>query len=869
MRPVFTSIFGKVFKKKCSVTFYIVKQPFLNNKKQNNVHSKKKNYSTSSYPLDKQQTGTTDDIQLVSPHSSSLDETALLLDLTNYADWTKEQVCSLLCLPKTKGGASLSEDDVKPLYKANFKGTSISNIIDDIKIQKKHMDRIVDEYLKVFPMVPHDTIKTVVFWVNNLLNTKLSHLLSDTLPYITKENVSLLDLDRFFVKNQKDYSDLALKTSLVSSFGSDFKFVERENIVNEVVMLFRSRPVEKDLDKQDVVFPFVVAAPGVGKSRVLQEIGIYITKSPVRQGFRTIPLFVSYGNASSLDKSEKDILQSLIARMIFSAFVQKSSYSPASFSIFLRDWTEYIRNREFDLSEALIIISKILQVDYEKTDFFLAFDEAHRLDLQVRQNNPLKEIMSHLGKYISKHRKSNLFVMLAGTYYTPIHDNLLGSTYIPHFIPLKASLSTTSVQEILDALSLNYPSLRNWRTNSNFRHYLRSFSGFPRGVEYFLKEYLLSGAGNEPSLLSSWEKAKVSLRRSYGNFLGPTARVYLSKIIFSKMSIEHRQPFPTTNFTFSDLENFGAVMINTINSDTQIAVYPTVLLEKLIPRYLRETFELLYLKNPLGNTYGLSWVDIIHNYHYLLLSLLKGVTLSLYDLFRFAKMNGKTGLTQVRVGSEDVEMPSSTYRIQGDYNAQTALCSKHFIEELEELEKCVVMKNGTSDTAGDCLIFGVTLKDEKDTILVIHLQGKWADSGNGALSYDTILNELYQRNKLFKFTNTKLKTRNITVILTGKPILKCPSAKDFPDDLIIVDKSNFDNYFVNFSGQSSYIHASPALHVNEFTENQLLSFEGIGKATAQKILQARPLEGFKTKESVKSVIDNDALYDRLEHFIVL
>ena len=42
------------------------------------------------------------------------------LDVTNYKNWTTEQVCSLLCLAESGGGAGLSETKVKPFYDAGF-----------------------------------------------------------------------------------------------------------------------------------------------------------------------------------------------------------------------------------------------------------------------------------------------------------------------------------------------------------------------------------------------------------------------------------------------------------------------------------------------------------------------------------------------------------------------------------------------------------------------------------------------------------------------------------------------------------------------------------------------------------------------------
>src|SRR3989338_9266902 len=129
-----------------------------------------KNYSTSL--LSENNTSTTLD---TITHNTSSEQKTTELDVTNYDNWTRKQVCSLLCLPKSNGGAGLTIEDVKPLYDAGFKGTSLGNIVNDI--QKKDKDP-VDECLKDFPTVPRGVIRTVVFWVDNLLKTKLYHLWS-------------------------------------------------------------------------------------------------------------------------------------------------------------------------------------------------------------------------------------------------------------------------------------------------------------------------------------------------------------------------------------------------------------------------------------------------------------------------------------------------------------------------------------------------------------------------------------------------------------------------------------------------------------------------------------------------------------------
>ncbi|KAF0981824.1 hypothetical protein FDP41_012481 [Naegleria fowleri] len=96
-----------------------------------------------------------------------------VLSFTNYEEWTKEEVASILCMKKGEDGASLSVEKVKPLYSAGFDGASLDNIVQDIKRHDVDFAIKAMSQSKDFSQVSESTCKAVVNWVYNTLMPNL------------------------------------------------------------------------------------------------------------------------------------------------------------------------------------------------------------------------------------------------------------------------------------------------------------------------------------------------------------------------------------------------------------------------------------------------------------------------------------------------------------------------------------------------------------------------------------------------------------------------------------------------------------------------------------------------------------------------
>nr|CAG4712272.1 unnamed protein product [Naegleria fowleri] len=159
-----------------------------------------RSYTTATNWL-KEREASTNDSNDPSPSSSE----QICLDLTNYESWNAQQVASVLTSPKSLGGAGLSVDDVKPLYEAGFKGTSLHIIVENIKMDdvKYAIDQLKSTYNENNIPQLSDTCQTIVLWVN----TQFLHKLQSNVQSIS---VPLLSASDFLIPSLNAYNALSL-----------------------------------------------------------------------------------------------------------------------------------------------------------------------------------------------------------------------------------------------------------------------------------------------------------------------------------------------------------------------------------------------------------------------------------------------------------------------------------------------------------------------------------------------------------------------------------------------------------------------------------------------------------------------------------
>ncbi|KAG2391989.1 hypothetical protein C9374_013474 [Naegleria lovaniensis] len=780
--------------------------------------------------------------------------------------WDKDQTKSALCKQKLIGGAGLHEIQVQPLYEAGFNGTVLSRIVYELEKNERDGSDLADVDIanKVLPTeIDSSTLTPLVEWVKYELIAKNKIQVPLAKPSIsngsnkryTDRNETVQStqkkiqqfIQQFTTTSPKDISNIeSIPNILLSSFGSTFTFVDREDSKNTILHTFKHyssiADENKNLDKDHVILPFIAAAPGVGKSRLLQEIGWDLRLKHFRDSVTCYPLFVSFGNVTSITDAEQkeklDIFQSLIIRIVFS-FICHINGTRADFDTLTKDWITHFGNELIGLKEVLQVIANMLEKP--NIDFFIAIDEAHEIDNNNTGTNPLKTLMKKIGCYLQFQKETTLrvFPLFAGTFHTVLLDNLIGSTYTPRFVPVTALLSPPNVAKIIDNLEVKYSKLDNWRIDVEFRHYLRLFAGFPRGLEYYLDDYVKQSI----TAREAYESSSYRLRSKYSF----TQRTEMENVLAAKVVTRARVSLfdnilTTVNFTFSEAENRGFIMLNLEEDSKFTCTYPPVLLSRMISHNMQPIVHKLVFSTE-KNVYGLPWEDCVHDYLYLFFSLVANkLDLTLNDLFPFATMSAETSKLSLEQISNCTQFHAA-HKVQSilkEIDTQTGKLN------IVTLTDCAIIKNAPTAEASDILIFGVQLKT-KDEILVFHIQCKWADNAKSSETFKQVIEEMNKNKKLSVETESKT-TRNITVIMTGKPISDLPNS-DFPDDLVIINKTNFAKYFGIFTDSMKFLCAKQILNINN--QSELQSFHGLGDVMAKYVIKARSSTGFKDMEDLK------------------
>ncbi|KAF0974281.1 hypothetical protein FDP41_006891 [Naegleria fowleri] len=700
--------------------------------------------------------------------------------------WNKDQTKDALRQPELNGGAGLRDDQTKPLYDANFDGKSLSKIVFEFeKAQQSGNEQTLNDIMEEVFKNDKDARDKVKNWIKNEL--------------IEKNKIE------------------------VPSFGYDFEFVDRENSVQVILKEFETYANfyerNEKLEKWNIVLPFIAAAPGVGKSKLLKEVGLKLFKEHFRKDTLCFPLFVSYGNGTKFDpENEKKSVESLLKRMVLS-FICSCTYENHAM-IF-----QNIKNVTFDsitIADVLNCITYLL--GNQKIDFFLAIDEAHEADTNINNKwNQLRMIMSAIGQYMQL-KQLKLYPVFAGTYHTVIEENLK-STYSPQFVPINALLSYNNLAKIFDHLAGNEKykdKMKSWRTNAEFRHYVRLFAGFPRGIEYFLYNYLT----RDCTIREAWESARAELGRKYKIAIPMKDALLILALIFTRREVN--KSMLVGSVTLSYLEDKGYIMINEEKDGCFRIVYPPILMSSMIyDSYWRGIFEELFFVMPSIKLYGLNWEDVVQKYLFLKLTFISQSqdriegSFTFKDLFPFAKMNHNTFNLALKPIPKNVYLDQSRKQIQDEISS---LELGSLSLKMNSITDCYIVKNSTAAQAGDIIIFGLQLRNED--LLLIHVQCKWSDSAKTSESYESLMNE---QEKNDKCSILDKKVRNITVIITGKPISNLPDDNDLPDDMIIICKDNFSEYFGTFSDSMKFLCAKHILHINECTLNDLQSFLALEK----------------------------------------
>ncbi|EFC35238.1 predicted protein [Naegleria gruberi] len=162
---------------------------------------------------------------------------------------------------------------------------------------------------------------------------------------------------------------------VVHGFGSDFTFVGRGVVLEKFNSCYEnyynSLNNNGQVDRDNVIFPFIAAAPGIGKSRMMKEIGIQMFHN--KQFF---PLFTSFGNATKFDEPlELNPINGLCIRIIYSLLCAfKGKNNAGAFYELVSKWYNYFGNRNVYDLQTILKVCKQLISPKEELNFFLGME---------------------------------------------------------------------------------------------------------------------------------------------------------------------------------------------------------------------------------------------------------------------------------------------------------------------------------------------------------------------------------------------------------------------------------------------------------------------------------------------------------------
>lgn len=500
---------------------------------------------------------------------NSNNNTMQVLYPVQYELWSKEAVCSLLYTPKENGGAGLTDiEKVKPLYDAGFDGTFIAAIVTCIQMKDPFfaLDQLKTNYKDAgIPLTVElsTTLQTVVFWVDNLLKTKVLERTHE--PFV----ITLIQFDALSLL-LREYPPRKSPLLLVES-KVHVPFKTNPDFISQVSNTFES--LSSANDKQNVFIPFLACGPGTGKSRTLQET-YQLTKYGIQNKENSCIILISYGNGWVINDTESVSLsyeEGLCMRIVFSYLGITGTFSE------YRNEKNYAKFKGCNLVQTLHGLGKHFNRSKNrdvnaKVVFYVAIDEftelqsfsynrANLLTKEVDKKTYLHGIISTLGNFItSNNTKSNitLLPMFAGLDYlsftTASSHSLYGSVFITPYIYSSEDLYSIVKQHVPHLIFNN----ELWRRLACINRHARS-------LEYFIEELQMHGQVENldaSKISSSFNQAKAKVLSKYTKiqFDKQVAQQILA-LVLTETPISSDKSIVAGGPTFKQLEDWGYIRL--------------------------------------------------------------------------------------------------------------------------------------------------------------------------------------------------------------------------------------------------------------------------------------------------------------------
>ncbi|KAL9653244.1 hypothetical protein ABK040_010951 [Willaertia magna] len=346
------------------------------------------------------------------------------IDLNDYKRWNAQQVKYVLTSDQSSGGAGLSIEKVESFYETGFDGSSLSNIVENIKRRtiKEAVNRLARNFNKDASPQLLDACKTIVYWVN----TNLIPLIAlQEMPKVNNEAIKQARTDPKYeyLRNLHDTNKMIELERLIGT-----------NIDLPVLGLVGSEHVPKNYNPESK-YLFTRQTFDILKNVVNRKEEGYVLSGPfgISKSY-TMYLIACYAIVNSIPLLYVPRCLNWVGRYFEQKELGANEYLRNLLFFYNGDIFPLSLQRELIISSTNVI--ETLKIYYGR-NVFLLFDEHHEL-FGSYANGQLFSDLSYFRNFTRwTGVTSGAMTIYCGSAHSLFEDNLPGGTesYLINIIP--------------------------------------------------------------------------------------------------------------------------------------------------------------------------------------------------------------------------------------------------------------------------------------------------------------------------------------------------------------------------------------------------------------------------------------------------
>jgi len=724
---------------------------------------------------------------------------------------------------------------------------------------------------RIVPLTIHNTLQKCSFYKNNTgraaQSNKSNEQISqgsgneETVPPVAKHCKDLtydptnVDTILNYFTAKRDLSSTK-QQALLTNFGLSLPFVGREDAVKQVYEhMTRNYKTfcEKSFINTTTQFPLVATIPGVGKTRLNQELPsamLQIADAAHKTLLSScLTIYISLGNAFKLcgvEHQHGTPDEIIGTRILYFYFLQTSSTN-----IDLQDFimNVYERKQYVRLQTAL----QVVQRDYAMRQcqnasmIYLGIDE-----FQCLNTSHLHLLVSALFRCVNS-ISCFLYPFFSGLDYGLANKSFVRSGVLIKSIPLPLLTEEETIRIVEKWLVANGKDYNNkWRTNTKFRDLLRTVSGHARSIESILGAIAIYGM----DVAQMKASVKFLLDKQMQNDFSPEMQLQVLKyVLFGDATLRSTA---IGNTTVGHMEAKGLVMVN---EHSKRVAFPFWFFE-----YIMKQNHLM--QDLLAQ--GFKWWQEFENFALAYMSVRE-------EVLRWYKKNqGSQNVTTVKEFFKGAKFISNNIESLQFYMPKSAvtICTSlsqfpYTIDQIrvaakddetyaatrvkrDWVDNTTIVKNAAGATFGD--VFAIRTLVQNNKHVVFSYQCKRYTAGK-PITLQNIQSEISKTNDY-----SNLNFRVVTVVFASSTVSNedVYQLTNVPD-LVIIDRDSADSFY----GQRAYFAGlQDKLRINEWNATTMKSWCGnLGEERIEKIMAARESRPFTKIEELVPIVGEPFVQD--------